>query len=53
MAEIKLSKDNIIEIRILCVGTDLSDTEIGKLYNVSRKHINAIRHRKRWNYEYC
>jgi DNA-directed RNA polymerase sigma subunit (sigma70/sigma32) len=53
MAEIKLSTQDIIDIRILCVGTNLTDTEIGNIFNVSRKHINAIRHRKRWDYEYC
>jgi len=53
MAQIKLSVKKVRQIRILCAGTSLTDTEIGKLYGVSRKHINSIRHRKRWNYEYC
>jgi hypothetical protein len=53
MAQIKLSVKKVRQIRILCAGTNLTDTQIAKLYGVSRKHINSIRHRKRWNYEYC
>lgn len=53
MAQIKLTKKKVRQIRLLCSSTTLTDTQIGQMYNVSRKHINAIRHRKRWNYEYC
>lgn len=53
MGQIKLTKKKVRQIRALCATTSLTDTQIGVMYNVSRKHINAIRHRKRWNYEYC
>lgn len=53
MAQIKLTKKKVRQIRLLCSSTTLTDTAIAEMYNVSRKHINAIRHRKRWNYEYC
>jgi hypothetical protein len=50
MAQIKLSKKKVKQIRILCEGTTLLDREIAVIYKVSRKHINAIRNYKRWNY---
>ena len=52
MAQIKLSKKKVKQIRILCEGTTLKDSQIAQMFGVSRKHINAIRHRKRWNYEW-
>jgi len=52
MAQIKLSKGKVKKIRILCEFTSMTDSEIAKIFDVSRKHINAIRHKKRWNYEW-
>jgi hypothetical protein len=52
MGQIKLDKNNVKEIKFLCNTTTLIDREIAKMFGVSRKHINAIRHGKRWNYEY-
>lgn len=47
----KLTEEDVKEIRHLAKTTNLSDTEIGKLYNVSRVHISCIRRGKRWNEE--
>jgi hypothetical protein len=52
MARIKLSWEKVEKIRILCEFTALTDSQIAHIFDVSRKHINAIRHKKRWNYEW-
>lgn len=52
MAIIKLDKQDVSQIKWLCENTTLIDKEIALLFNVSRKHINSIRNKKRWNYEY-
>ncbi len=53
MPKIKLTLKKVRQIRLLCMTTHMTDTQIGDMYGVSRKHINAIRHRKRWNYDEC
>ena len=53
MARIKLTIKKVRQIRILCLITHMTDSQIAAMYNVSRKHINSIRHRKRWDYEEC
>jgi spore coat polysaccharide biosynthesis predicted glycosyltransferase SpsG len=52
MGLIKLDKKDVELIRDLCDNTILFDKEIAQMFGVSRKHINAIRNKKRWNYEY-
>ena len=52
MGLIKLDKKDVELIRDLCNNTILFDREIADMFGVSRKHINAIRNKKRWNYEY-
>lgn len=52
MARIKLDKEDVEAIKTLCDLTSLYDREIAELFGVSRKHINAIRNKKRWNYDY-
>lgn len=52
MGRIKLDRVQVGTIKGLCETTTLTDTEIAKIFNVSRKHINAIRNKKRWNYNY-
>jgi hypothetical protein len=52
MAELKLDKNDVELIKDLCYNTQLKDKEIAQIFGVSRKHINAIRNKKRWNYEY-
>lgn len=51
MAQIKLDKQDVEQIRLLFEQTPLKDSDIAKIFNVSRKHINQIRNKKRWNYE--
>lgn len=45
----KLNEKDVIEIRELFKTTNLNDSQIAKMYNVSRVHINGIRNGKRWN----
>jgi hypothetical protein len=52
MGLIKLDKKDVELIRDLCDNTILFDREIADMFGVSRKHINSIRNKKRWNYEY-
>lgn len=52
MAQIKLDKEDVLQIKWLCDNTILIDRQIAELFGVSRKHINSIRNKKRWNYEY-
>lgn len=52
MGRIKLDKEDVELIKDLCEHTTLIDREIAKMFGVSRKHINAIRNKQRWNYEY-
>ena len=52
MGRVKLDKKDVELIRDLCDNTTLFDREIAEMFGVSRKHINAIRNKKRWNYEY-
>jgi hypothetical protein len=52
MGLIKLDKKDVELIRDLCYNTKLLDRQIAQMFGVSRKHINAIRNKKRWNYEY-
>lgn len=52
MGKIKLDKNDVSRIKKLINTTDLNDTEISKIYGVTRKHINAIRNHKRWNYDW-
>lgn len=52
MPNIKLDKEDVIQIKLLFETTQLTDTEIAKIYDVSRKHINSMRHGKRWSAKY-
>lgn len=52
MAIIKLDKVDVRLIKKLIHETDLTDSQIAKEFGVTRKHINSIRNKKRWNYEW-
>lgn len=52
MARIKLDKEDVKIIKALIYINKHTDTEIANFFKVSRKHINAIRNGKRWNYEW-
>jgi len=52
MGKIKLDREDVKKIKFLTETTELLDREIAAQYNVSRKHINSIRNKKRWNYDY-
>jgi len=45
----KLTEKQVIEIKKLC-KEELSDTKIAKLFDISRRTINFIRHNKRWKH---
>ena len=50
MAQLKLDKNDVRIIKQLIEGGLLTDTQIANQFGVSRKHINSIRNKKRWNY---
>jgi hypothetical protein len=52
MGKIKLDKNDVQNIKWLFDNTFLIDREIAQIYGVSRKHINSIRNKKRWDYEF-
>lgn len=52
MPVIKLDKHEVNTIKALCKSTTLLDREIAEMYGVTRKHINRIRNKQCWNYEY-
>jgi hypothetical protein len=52
MGKIKLDRNDVKNIKFLTETTDLLDREIAHIYGVTRKHINSIRNKKRWNYEF-
>jgi hypothetical protein len=52
MGKIKLDKNDVRTIKNLIDNSQLTDTEIAKIYGVTRKHINSIRNNKRWNYDW-
>lgn len=52
MGLIKLDKKDVQRIKQLIEKNELKDSEIAKIFNVSRKHINSIRNKKRWNYQW-
>lgn len=45
----KLTEEQVEEIKTLFLTTDLNNTQISKIYNVSRVHISRIRSGHRWN----
>ena len=47
----KLNEKDVEVIKYLFQRTQMTDTEIGNAFGVSRVHINRIRHGKRWNEE--
>ena len=47
----KLTQEMVLEIKELFLTTKYSDGKIGKMYGVSREHINKIRNGRRWNDE--
>jgi DNA invertase Pin-like site-specific DNA recombinase len=52
MGKVKLDYESVKLIKELCEMGTLYDREIAKMFGVSRKHINAIKNKKRWNYDY-
>lgn len=52
MPRVKLDKEDVDAIKALCAFTTLYDREIAEMFGVCRKHINAIKNGKRWNYNY-
>lgn len=47
----KLTKEQVEEIKTLFDDTDLSNSQIANLYDVSTEHIRKIRNGIRWNPE--
>lgn len=52
MGQLKLDVEDVELIKHLCSNTSLKDKAIAEMFGVSRKHINTIRNKKRWNYDY-
>jgi hypothetical protein len=52
MGKIKLDKREVETIKYLIYKNVLTDKQIAVMFGVSRKHINSIRNKKRWNYEW-
>jgi hypothetical protein len=52
MGQIKLDKEDVKLIKELLSLNKLYDREIAQMFGVSRKHINAIKLKQRWNYNY-
>ena len=52
MGKIKLDKREVETIKYLIYKNVLTDSQIADMFGVSRKHINSIRNKKRWNYEW-
>ena len=45
----KLTEEQVEEIKTLFLTTTLNNTQISKMYDVSRTHISRIRSGHRWN----
>jgi hypothetical protein len=45
----KLTEEQVEEIKRLFLTTTLNNTQISKMYDVSRTHISRIRSGHRWN----
>lgn len=45
----KLNEHKVRQIKELFEITNLSDSQIASMFDVSREHINLIRNGKRWN----
>jgi len=52
MGQIKLDKQDVETIKLLCDFTTLYHREIAEMFGVTRGHITKIANKKRWNYEY-
>lgn len=50
MPLIKLDRYSIMEIKELIEENELTNSQIGEKFGVSRRHINHIRLNKRWIY---
>ena len=46
----KLKNEQVIEIRRLCLETDLTMTAIGKMFDTSRRNIGFIKTNKTWKH---
>jgi len=44
----KLNYETAERVKKLCETTDLIDSEIASVFNISRVHVNHIRHARRW-----
>lgn len=51
MPRVKLDKHDVRVIKELIYIGQHTDTEIGDMFGVTRKHINSIRNGKRWKDE--
>ena len=47
---VKLNIDEVFEIRRLYSAGGITHREIGKMFNISRRHIGQIVNNKRWRY---
>jgi len=47
---VKLTKKDVIKIKKFCDKTNQSDLEIALKFNISRKTINDIRHKRTWKW---
>lgn len=51
ITNVKLTKQNILDIKSIYFKNGMSDKEISKIFNVSRQTINNIKNQKYWNNE--
>ena len=47
----KLNEEQVEQIKSFISTTNISDSRLAEMYDVSRVHINHIRHGRRWNIE--
>lgn len=45
---IKLNYETAAQVKEICNTTNLTDGQIGKAFDISRVHVNHIRHSRRW-----
>lgn len=45
---IKLNYESAAQVKEICETTKLTDGQIAKAFDISRVHVNHIRHSRRW-----
>lgn len=46
----KLTENDVLEIRSLCLNGNLNQTEIAKMFNTNRRHVSSIKNRRIWKH---